>query len=105
MLDGGLSNLAPADAFSPLCITGDTLRSVNTVTVRELRNNGGEVIERVLRGERLIVTRDGAPVAEMRARPRTVPSPAELVARRRRLPLIDPDALRRDLDEVIDATL
>ncbi|MFH5878813.1 type II toxin-antitoxin system Phd/YefM family antitoxin [Arthrobacter sp. NA-172] len=32
---------------------------MRTVTVRELRNQGGEVLERVARGEMLIVTRDG----------------------------------------------
>ncbi|WP_250324588.1 type II toxin-antitoxin system Phd/YefM family antitoxin [Williamsia sp. CHRR-6] len=36
------------------------------VTVRELRNNGGEVLNRVARGEGLVVTRDGQPVAELR---------------------------------------
>ncbi|MBA3287839.1 MAG: type II toxin-antitoxin system prevent-host-death family antitoxin, partial [Acidimicrobiia bacterium] len=29
------------------------------VTVRELRNHGGEVLDRVIAGERLTVTRDG----------------------------------------------
>jgi antitoxin (DNA-binding transcriptional repressor) of toxin-antitoxin stability system len=37
---------------------------MDTVTVRDLRNNGGEVLRRVEHGERIIVTRDGAPVAE-----------------------------------------
>ena len=75
------------------------------MTVRELRNHGGEVLDRVARGEILVVTRDGAEVAELRPRARRSPSPAELVARRRTLPQVDPDALRRDLDSVLDATL
>ena len=36
---------------------------MDTVTIRELRNRGGEVVDRVEAGERLTVTRDGRPVA------------------------------------------
>ena len=39
------------------------------VTVRELRNEGGRVIDRVLAGESLLVTRAGEPVAELRPLP------------------------------------
>lgn len=78
---------------------------METVTVRELRNDGGAVVDRVIRGERLIVTRDGKPVAELRPLQRVAPSTAELIARRRRLPRLDPEALRRDLDAIIDATV
>lgn len=75
------------------------------VSVRELRNHGGEVLDRVARGEALVVTRDGTEVAELRPLPRRSVSPADLIARRRHLPAVDVDALRRDLDEVLDATL
>ena len=78
---------------------------MGSVTLRELRNHGGEVLDRVARGEALIVTRDGAEVAELRPRTRRSPSPADLIARRRHLPGVDPDALRRDLDTVLDAEL
>jgi prevent-host-death family protein len=37
---------------------------MDAVTVRELRNHGGEVLDRVARGEAVVVTRDGAEVAE-----------------------------------------
>jgi hypothetical protein len=53
----------------------------------------------------MIVTRDGAEVAELRPRRRRSPSPADLIARRRSLPRVDPEALRRDLDDVIDPRL
>jgi len=36
------------------------------VTIRELRNHGSDVIDRVEAGECLIVTRAGRPVAELR---------------------------------------
>jgi prevent-host-death family protein len=75
------------------------------VTVRELRNNGGAVLDRVERGERVIVTRDGHPVAELRPLPRRSPGPAELIERRKRLPSVDLDSLRRDLESVVDSSL
>jgi prevent-host-death family protein len=75
------------------------------VSIRELRNHGGEVVDRVARGERVTVTRRGKPVAELRPlRSSSVPI-AELMRRRAHLPLVDPDELRRDLDSVIDASL
>jgi len=78
---------------------------MDKVTVRELRNHGGEVLRRVERGEVLVVTRDGADVAELRPRSRRSPSPADLIARRRHLPEVDPDALRHEIDAVLDPTL
>jgi prevent-host-death family protein len=78
---------------------------MNTVTVRELRNKGGEVLDRVARGESFAVTRDGTPVAELSPLRRRSAPPAELIARRRALPAVDPEALRRDIDEVLDARL
>ena len=73
--------------------------------MRELRNHGGEVLDRVARGAAVVVTRDGAEVAELRPRSRRSPSSADLITRRRQLPPVDPDALRRNLDEVLDAEL
>ena len=78
---------------------------MSTVTVRELRNKGGEVLDRVARGESFVVTRDGTPVAELSPLRRRSSSPTELMARRRALPPVDPAALRRDVDEVLDARL
>jgi prevent-host-death family protein len=78
---------------------------VESVTVRDLRNRGGEVLDRVERGERVIVTRDGRAVAELRPLPRRSARPVELIERRKGLPRVDPDVLRRDIDAVIDPTL
>ena len=78
---------------------------MDKVTIRELRNNGGRVLDRVLRGEPLQVTRDGRPVAEI------VPTLApgltaeELVRRSRRLPDIDAARFRNDVDAVLDQRL
>ena len=76
-----------------------------SVTIRELRNQGAEVIGRVLAGESLTVTRDGAPVAELRPLGRPRLSAAALVERRRHLPPVDPAALRSDLDALLDPSL
>lgn len=73
--------------------------------MRDLRNKGAEVLDRVERGERLVVTRDGRAVAELRPLPRRSAGPAELIERRKRLPRVDPDALRADIDAVIDPSL
>jgi prevent-host-death family protein len=78
---------------------------VETVTVRDLRNNGGEVLRRVEHGERIVVTRDGAPVAELRPLPHASINPAELIRRRKNLPRVNPDDLRRDIDNLIDPSL
>jgi prevent-host-death family protein len=78
---------------------------VKSVTVRDLRNRGGEVLDRVERGERVIVTRDGRAVAELRPLPRRSARPSELIERRKGLPRVDPDVLRRDIDTVVDPTL
>ena len=78
---------------------------MESVTVRDLRNKGGEVLDRVERGERVIVTRDGRAVAELRPLPLRSARPAELIERRKGLPRVDPDALRRDIDTIIDPSL
>ncbi len=76
-----------------------------TVTVRELRNRGGYVLDRVAAGETITVTRDGVPVAELMPLMRR-PLPLKvLLERRRKMPRLDPMALRRDLDAVIDNRL
>lgn len=75
------------------------------VTVRDLRNHGGRVLERVANGESLTVTLDGRPVAELRPLPGRALSAATLLARWRRLPSVDPAALRADLDRTLDTSL
>ena len=75
------------------------------VTIRQLRNKGGEVVDRVERGEVLVVTRDGRPVAELRpVRARGVPRDL-LIERARTLPPVDPAGLRADLDAAVDPFL
>ena len=75
------------------------------VSIRDLRNHGGDVVDRVARGERVTITRGGKPVAELRPLERD-PRPLELIiAGWRLLPKLDPDRLRADLDKVVDGRL
>ncbi|WP_326545328.1 type II toxin-antitoxin system prevent-host-death family antitoxin [Mycolicibacterium sp. ND9-15] len=76
-----------------------------TVTVRDLLDGGEELLRRVEHGESVVVTRDGTPVAELRPLRRPSVSPVELVRRRKNLPRVNPDAVRRDIDNAIDQSL
>jgi len=76
-----------------------------TVSVRELRNHGGTVLDRVERGQALTVTSDGRPVARLVPLPAPARTPEDLVARWRHLPPMSLEALRRDLDDVVGADL
>jgi len=78
---------------------------MSEVSIRDLRNHGGEVIDRVEQGERLTVTRDGRQVAELRPLERRPLKVDVLIQQWARLPRFDPDALRRDLDQVLDSRL
>jgi prevent-host-death family protein len=75
------------------------------VSIRELRNHGGDVVERVAAGEHLTVTRSGKPVAELRPVGRPAVKAEVLLERWRHLPHLDPDRLREDLDELLDPSL
>lgn len=75
------------------------------VSVRDLRNHGGDVLDSVMRGESVTVTRQGKPVAELRPIAEAGTRATVLVDRWRTVPVLDVAALRSDLDEVLDATL
>jgi len=78
------------------CVSGD-------VSVRELRNHTAEVLRRVERGERLRVTVDRRPVAELAP----LPGRETWVPRARAVAaLVQADAgLRRDLDVALPDTI
>jgi antitoxin (DNA-binding transcriptional repressor) of toxin-antitoxin stability system len=75
------------------------------VSIRELRNHGGDVVDRATRGEQITITRAGKAVAELRAVPHPPVSAEALLARRRLLPAVDAAALRADIDRILDASL
>lgn len=75
------------------------------ISIRELRNHGGEVVDRVALGEEMTVTRDGKPVAQLRPLDKP-PLPVTVLLRRwAKLPAMDPEGLRRDLDAAVDPRL
>jgi prevent-host-death family protein len=78
---------------------------VAQVSIRDLRNHGGEVVDRAARGEQITITRSGKPVAELRAVTKSAVSAEALIKRRLQLPVVDPAALRVDIDRVIDSGL
>lgn len=78
---------------------------MDTVTIRDLRNHGGEVVDRVLKGEVLVITRAGRPVAELKPLQRDAIDSATLLARWKHLPIVDPAQLRADVDALVDQRL
>ncbi|MGH9280442.1 MAG: type II toxin-antitoxin system Phd/YefM family antitoxin [Acidimicrobiales bacterium] len=74
-------------------------------SIRDLRNHGADVIRRAQAGERITITRDGEPVAELRPLPRRPLAATTLIERFRALPPIDARRLRADIDAVVDQSL
>jgi prevent-host-death family protein len=75
------------------------------VSIRDLRNHGGEVIDRVEAGEHVTVTRAGKPVAELRPLGSRPIGRDVLVNRWSRLPAVDLGHLRADIDKIFDPTV
>lgn len=75
------------------------------VTVRDLRNRGGEVLDLVAAGEEVTITRDGRPVALLVPTPQRPLHVDVLLARWRRLRPVDPVRFRQDIDELFDTSL
>ena len=78
---------------------------MTNVSIRDLRNKGGEVVDRAARGEPITITRAGKPVAELRAVSSRGISAEALLARWRALPAVDPIRVRADMDAVLDPGL
>jgi prevent-host-death family protein len=75
------------------------------VSVRDLRNHGGDLLDSVMSGESLTVTRRGKPVAELRPIAAAGTLATTLLERWHAIPVLDLAALWSDLDEVPDSTL
>jgi prevent-host-death family protein len=73
------------------------------LTQRELRNQSGEIMRALDRGEDFVVTRNGKPVGELRpVRPRQFVPKEALLAAFAGAPKIDYERLRADIDAVVD---
>jgi prevent-host-death family protein len=75
------------------------------ISIRDLRNHGGDMVDRVAHGERMTVTRDGKPVALLVPLGRQPLSVEVLVERWAQLPTMDAELLRRDIDAFLDPSL
>ncbi len=76
---------------------------MKTIQQRDLRNDSGKVLAAVEAGESFTITRNGKPVAELKPlAPRTFVPIAELARTSVRLPHIDYNEWRDDLDAMID---
>ena len=73
-----------------------------TISQRELRNDSGEIMRALDRGEDFIVTRNGIPVGELRPARRRFVSRDLLLEAFRTAPAIDPERFRADVDAVAD---
>ena len=77
-----------------------------TITQRELRNDSGAILREVQAGQTIIVTRNGMPVAELRAASqRRFVLRAVIAEAARRAPRVDADRMRADLDAVADQSV
>jgi antitoxin (DNA-binding transcriptional repressor) of toxin-antitoxin stability system len=75
------------------------------VSIRDLRNHGGDVVDRAARGEQITITRSGRAVAELRAISAPALSAEALLLRWRRLPRVDHVRFREDVDRLLDPSL
>lgn len=74
-----------------------------TITQRELRNDSGAILREVQAGQAIVVTRNGAAVAELRPFPqRRFVGRAVIAAAVHTAPRVDVARLRADLDAVVD---
>lgn len=73
------------------------------ITQRELRNESGEIMRALDRGESFVVTRNGVPVGELSpVRPRRFVSADAAVAAFAGSPAIDASQFRSDVDARLD---
>lgn len=73
------------------------------ITQRELRNNSGDIMRQLDRGQSFVVTRNGVPVGELSPlRRNRFVGAAAAVAAFKGAPRVDLDQLRSDLDAIAD---
>ena len=77
-----------------------------TISQREFRNDSGAILREVQAGQTIIITRNGVPVADLRAAPqRRFVRRAVIAEAARRAPRVDADRMRADLDAVVDQSV
>ena len=78
---------------------------MSEVDIRQLRDSGSEVIDRVAAGEHVTITRGGRAVARLEPLARPTLSAEALLQRWSRVPRVDPVKLRSDIDAFLDPAL
>jgi prevent-host-death family protein len=73
-----------------------------TITQREFRNDSGEIMRALDRGEDFIVTRNGVPVGELRPARRRFVTRELLLEAFRDAPRVEEQRLREELDAAVD---
>lgn len=73
--------------------------------MRDLRNYGGQILDRVAAGEAMTITRDGTPVAHLTPLPAPRLNAEALIERWRGIPVLDAAELRDDIAEIVDLDL
>ncbi len=77
-----------------------------TVSQRELRNDAAAVLRDVQAGQRIVVTRNGTPIAELRPLPPRQFIPRAVIASAaQRAPRVDAGHFRSDIDAHVDQSL
>ncbi len=75
------------------------------VSLRDLRNRGGKILDRVSAGEHVTVTKDGRPMARLEPVTRAPLPAAALIERFAQLPRLNAGRLRADVDGALDQRL
>lgn len=72
------------------------------ISQRELRNNSGDIMRALDRGEEFIITRNGVPVGELRPVRRPFVGRAAVAAALSGAPTLDASKFRDDVDAALD---
>ena len=75
------------------------------VSIRDLRNHGGEILDSVMRGARVTVTRQGRPIAALVPLTQQGTDTADLLERWGGTPTFDFAGLRADLETILDGSV
>jgi prevent-host-death family protein len=83
-----------------------TERAPHEITQRELRNDSGEIMRAVERGESFTITRNGTPIGRLiPLRRRTFVPRQEVMAAFATAPVLDAERFRADTDDLADQDL
>lgn len=73
--------------------------------MRELRNYGGQILNRVEGGETMTITRDGSPVALLTPLPLPRLGAAALLESWKNIPLLNAESVRQDTEAILNMNL